>query len=101
MPTDIFEKHDINLPSIDEADAKDNPPIVAKFTNDQWNWYIIGGDKLDNGDYLLYGLVDGMEKELGKFTLKEIETVSATLTPDFDSIGLNLNLPKTPYSTPI
>jgi|GEM_PF-3429148 len=88
MPTDIFEKHNINLPSIDEADAKDNPPIVVKFTNGQWNWYIIGGDKLDNGDYLLYGLVDGMEKELGKFTLKEIETVSATLTPDFDSIGL-------------
>ena len=88
MPTDIFEKHDINLPSIDEADVKDNPPIVAKFTNGQWNWYIIGGDKLDNGDYLLYGLVDGMEKELGKFTLKEIQTVSATLTSDFDIIGL-------------
>ena len=88
MPTDIFEKHDINLPSIDEADAKDNPPIVAKFTNDQWNWYIIGGDKLDNGDYLLYGLVDGMEKELGKFTLSQIESVSATLILDFENIGL-------------
>lgn len=88
MTMDFFEKHNIELPSINDADAKNNPPIIAKFTNGQWNWYIIGGDKLNNGDYLLYGLVDGMEKELGKFTLKEIESVSATLTSDFDSIGL-------------
>ena len=86
--TDVFERNNIELPTIEDADEMDNPPIVVKFTNGQWNWYIIGGDKLDNGDYLLYGLVDGMEKELGKFTLKEIETVSATLTPDFESIGL-------------
>ena len=88
MAIDVFEKHNIKLPSIDDADAKDNPPIVARFTNGEWNWYIIGGDKLNNEDYLLYGLVDGIEKELGKFTLSQIESVSATLTPDFDSIGL-------------
>ncbi len=88
MTMDFFEKHNIELPSINDADAKNNPPIIAKFTNGQWNWYIIGGDKLDNGDYLLYGLVDGMEKELGKFTLKEIQSVSATLTSDFDNIGI-------------
>lgn len=80
MVIDFFEKHNIKLPHINDADSKDNPPIVAKFTNGEWNWYVIGGDKLDNGDYLLYGLVDGIEKELGKFTLKEIQITSATLT---------------------
>lgn len=88
MSNDYFSEHGITLPSIKDADAKENPPIVAKFTNGNWNWYIIGGDKLDNGDYLLYGLVDGIEKELGKFTLKEIQSISATLTDNFDNIGL-------------
>lgn len=88
MAIDVFEKHNIKLPSIDDADAKDNPPIVARFTNGEWNWYIIGGDKLNNEDYLLYGLVDGIEKELGKFTLSQIESVSATLILDFENIGL-------------
>lgn len=88
MTMDFFEKHNIELPSINDADAKNNPPIVAKFTNGDWNWYIIGGDKLNNGDYLLYGLVDGIEMEFGKFTLKEIQSGSATLTSDFDNIGI-------------
>ena len=88
MANDYFSEQGISLPSIDDADAKENPPIVAKFTNGEWNWYVIGGDKLNNGDYLLYGLVDGIERELGKFTLKEIQNISATLTPDFENISL-------------
>lgn len=66
----------------------DNPLIVAKFTNGDWSWYVIAGNKLDNGDYALFGLVDGIEREMGTFTLSQIEDVSATLTPDFESIGL-------------
>ena len=88
MDTDVFEKNNIELPTIKEADEKDNPPIVAHFTNGDWSWYVLAGEKLDNGDYLLYGLVDGIHKELGTFTLSQIENVSATLTPDFDNIGL-------------
>ena len=85
---DIFEKHNIELPTIDDIEEKDNPLIITCFTNGDWDWYVLAGEKLDNGDYLLYGLVDGIEKELGTFTLSQIENVSATLTPDFDNIGL-------------
>ena len=88
MDMDVFEKNNIELPTIKEADEKDNPPIVAHFTNGDWSWYVLAGEKLDNGDYLLYGLVDGIHRELGTFTLSQIENVSATLTPDFDNIGL-------------
>ena len=88
MSIDVFEKHDIELPTIKDADEEDNPPIVAYFTNGDWNWYVLAGEKLENADYLLYGLVDGIHRELGTFTLKQIENVSATLIPDFDKIGL-------------
>ena len=88
MAADYFSEHNIELPSIDDADAKDNPEIVARFTNGEWNWYVIGGDKLENGDYYLFGVVEGIYKELGMFTLSQIESVNGTLTPDFDNIGL-------------
>ena len=86
--TDVFEKNNIELPTIEDADEMDNPPIVARFTNGDWDWYVLAGEKLDNDDYLLYGFVDGIHKELGSFTLSQIENVSATLTPDFENIGL-------------
>ena len=86
--TDVFEKNNIELPTIENADEMDNPQIVARFTNGDWDWYVLAGEKLDNGDYLLYGFVDGIHKELGAFTLSQIENVSATLTPDFENIGL-------------
>ena len=88
MDTDIFKENNIELPTIDEADEKDNPPVVAKFTNGEWNWYVIGGDKLENNNYYLYGIVDGTYKELGMFTLKQIQSVGAILTLDFENICL-------------
>lgn len=88
MSKDVFEKYGIELPSIADADEIDNPPIIAKFTNEKWNWYVVAGDKLENEDYLLFGLVDGIYRELGTFTLSQIESVSAILTPDFDNIAL-------------
>ena len=54
MSTDIFKENNITLPSIEEADNIDNPPIIAKFTNEKWDWYVVGGDKLKNNDYLLF-----------------------------------------------
>ena len=88
MSVDIFDKYNIRLPSISDADKMDNPPIVAYFTNGDWSWYVIAGEKINDEDYLLYGLVDGMHKELGTFTLNQIENVSATLIPTFYNIGL-------------
>ena len=88
MNINIFEEFENELPTIKDIEEKDNPTIVAHFTNGNWNWYVVGGDKLKNNDYLLFGLVDGIYCELGTFTLKQIEDVSASLTPNFEKIGL-------------
>lgn len=80
MSSDIFEINNIKLPTIEEVDEIDNPPVLAHFTNGHWNWYVLAGEKLDD-DYRLFGVVDGDYKEMGTFTLKQIENVSATLTP--------------------
>lgn len=89
MSTDIFEKNNINLPTMRDVYEKDNPQIIAHFTNGIWNWYVIAGEKRDNEDYLLYGLVDGNYKEIGTFTLNQIEKVSAIFNPNFESVCLN------------
>ena len=88
MDADFFKENNIELPTIEEADEKDNPPVVAKFTNGEWAWYVIGGDKLENGDYYLYGVVDGIYKELGMFTLSQIQSVNAILITNFEDICL-------------
>ncbi len=60
--------------------------LVKFFTpRSNWSWYASEGSPIDeNGyydtdkvkvDYLLFGLVVGMETELGYFSLTELETV--------------------------
>ena len=41
--------------------------------NSNWTWYIIEIDKQDNNT--CFGFVDGVEQELGYFTLSELESV--------------------------
>ena len=41
--------------------------------NSNWTWYIIEINKEDNNT--CYGFVDGLEKELGYFTLSELENL--------------------------
>lgn len=52
-------------------------PIIAKFFTpwSNWTWYVIEGEKQDS-DYVFFGLVEGFEKELGYFTLSELESVT-------------------------
>lgn len=88
MQEDVFKENGIELPTIYDADASENPTAVCKFTNGNWNWYIIGGRKFDNGDYDLYCLVDGIEKELGFASLFEIQSVGGVLDSEFTPIGV-------------
>ena len=41
--------------------------------NSNWTWYIIEIDKQDNNT--CFGFVDGLEQELGYFTIKELENL--------------------------
>ena len=83
-----FDKLGMELPTIEEADNQDNPIAIAHFTNGEWDWYVIGGKELSNGDLYLFGLVNGYEKELGMFTLKQIQNVGAILDDEFQEIGV-------------
>jgi hypothetical protein len=54
--------------------------IVKFFTPDaNWTWYVIEGEKQENGDWEFFGLVDGLEKELGGFRLSDLKSVRGGL----------------------
>ena len=64
-PLYFYEENDI--------DTKDAKIIVKFFGGGQWTWWAIEGEKLEDGDILFFGLVQGFEKEFGYFTLRELE----------------------------
>ena len=51
--------------------------IVCKFFSlmGGWTWYVVEGEKQEDGNYLFFGLVDGLEREWGYFSLEELESV--------------------------
>jgi hypothetical protein len=51
--------------------------IICKFfaLGSNWTWYAVEGERQDNGDYLFFGLVDGLDKEWGYFLLSELNSV--------------------------
>ena len=69
----------------------DDPRFVVKFFDPigSWTWYVLEGEKQEDGDWLFYGLVDGMEKEWGYFRLSELESI-ATKSRTHRAIGLGI-----------
>lgn len=59
-----------------ESLGLDAPIIVKYFTpSSNWTWYATEFD----GEDLFFGLVDGFEKEMGYFSLSELETIHGPL----------------------
>ena len=75
------------LPPLYAQDGKGGKAIahVKFFTPDaQWSWYAVEGEPVRNAegrevDFHFFGLVDGLCKELGYFSLKELERVRGPL----------------------
>jgi len=66
------------LPGIGETESQGLEALarVKLFTPDSsWTWYITEFD----GEDLLFGLVDGLEAELGYFRLSELQAVRGAL----------------------
>ena len=66
------------LPPLSSQDGKGLETIAqVKFFNPcgNWTWYASEFD----GEDLFFGLVDGFEKELGYFSLKELQSIKGTL----------------------
>ena len=75
IPQDIFNK----IPNLYETEnQKDKICYVKLFLpNSNWTWYIIEINKQDNNT--CFGFVDGFEKELGYFNLKELANIRDAL----------------------
>ena len=63
----------------DETKLRDKE-VVVKFFDPcgSWTWFVLEGEEID-GDWIFFGLVDGHEKELGSFSLRELESVKGPL----------------------
>ena len=68
-----------DIPDLYETEGNTNPLCHVKlFTPDSnWTWYIIELSKNDTNT--CYGYVQGIESELGYFTLEELETLHGPL----------------------
>ena len=69
------------LPALYAQDGKSGDAVayLKLFTPDSgWTWYITEGSQQDE-DFLMFGLVDGLEKELGYVSLKELESVKGPM----------------------
>ena len=73
------------LYSFDEAafvadDGTVRPPrtFVSKFFNPMGagTWYVMEGEKQEDGDWRFYGYVELLEKEWGYFMLSDLESVN-------------------------
>jgi hypothetical protein len=74
----ITEEIKKRLPKLYEQDGKGYDAIayVKFFTPDSnWTWYVTEFDGKDT----FFGLVDGFEKELGYFSLSELESTKGPL----------------------
>ena len=68
-----------NTPDLYETEGFSNPLCHVKlFTPDSiWTWFIIEFSKADANT--CYGYVQGMDSELGYFTLEELESIHGSL----------------------
>jgi len=68
-----------DIPDLYDTEEQSNPLCYIKlFTPDSnWNWYIIEFSKADRNT--CFGYVQGLENELGYFTLEELESIHGPL----------------------
>ena len=80
----FFKQYDIEMPELYEQENEENPIAHAHFIAGEWEWFVTEASERD-GDLLLFGLVNGDEKELRYFTLMQLASVvqdwTLTLNP--------------------
>ena len=75
----LTKELEAKLPPLYSQDGKGDEAIalVKFFTPDSsWTWY---ATEYDPNERVFFGLVDGLEKELGYFRLDELESVKGPL----------------------
>lgn len=72
LPDDLKTR----LPPLLSQEAADEPVVYARYflPDTDWNWYVIEGEPED-GDFLFFGFVTGLEPEFGHFLLSELQSL--------------------------
>jgi hypothetical protein len=62
------------LPPMLSQEAADEPVVCAKYFLPEtgWAWYVIEGEE-EEGDFLFFGFVTGLDAEFGQFRLSELQ----------------------------
>jgi hypothetical protein len=65
------------LPPLLSQEAIDEPIVYARYflPGTVWNWYVTEGEPED-GDYLFFGFVTGIESDFRLFRLSELESIT-------------------------
>ena len=73
LPAEIRDE----LPLIGVTEGEDDPMAVIKFftPDGQWTWYVVQFD----GNDTFFGLVKGLETEMGYFSLSELQEIRGHL----------------------
>jgi hypothetical protein len=68
------------LPPLYSQEAEEEPMVYAKFflPGTGWTWYVTEGGEQE-GDFLFFGFVVGLDSEFGYFVLSELESVRSPL----------------------
>ncbi len=81
----------VKLPPLYSQDRNPDPLVVCKFftPDSNWTWYAYEGSPVDEEgyydtnkekvDFLFFGLVVGLDVELGYFSLAELQSVHGAL----------------------
>ena len=69
------------LPALGTTEHEADPLLRVKFfaLASSWTWYVL---EYDPEQRLFFGLVDGFEKELGYFSLAELESLGLRIERD-------------------
>lgn len=61
-------------PLYSQDNKGENAVAICKFFLQGFTWYVLEAQKKGN-DYEFFGIVDGLEKEYGYFTLSELQSL--------------------------
>ncbi len=69
------------LPKLYSQEKVKDPVIIVKFFTpwSNWTWFAYEGEKQKDGNWLFFGMVHGLEKEIGYFNLNELESVTGPM----------------------
>lgn len=75
--TKEIEKRLESHPLYSQDNKGDDAVVIAKFFNPfgAGTWWVLEGEKREDGDWLFFGLAEIWEREYGYFTLSELESL--------------------------